>query len=164
MKNRRGNEGIGGGLVGLGLALAACGGEPLTDDLGETASATDPWGWCVDHPCPNIEAVGYGGCPFDDGLLLVGVKNVGNLTSIPTRTYVEFRRGTSKLVIGFHDLGTDALSPGETNAYWVTVPPIWNNGCTTQLCRWKVIADATDLVNEVDGTNNVRSGTCWFPN
>jgi hypothetical protein len=150
--------------MALGVALGACGGEPLTDDLGETASATDPWGWCVDHPCPNYEVINYGGCPFDDGLLLVGVKNVGTLAApYVTRTHVEFRYSTSKLVVDDHDITTEPLSAGGSKVVWIPAPAISRASCRTRLCRWKVIADADDYINEVDGTNNILGGTCWFP-
>jgi hypothetical protein len=124
----------------------------------ESASYTDPWYFCVDHPCPDLAAINYGLCPMSSGLLEVGVKNVGNASAGPTTTRVEFVGYATQYL---STPGLNASGKGSQKVSWIPVPSAWLASCTTSICRWRVSADVYDVVSEIDGQNNLVSGNCF---
>lgn len=147
-------------LVTASLLCVACGAETLALDVPPSAEegavrATAEPAFCVDHPCADLYPANIGRCPLITGpvRLRVFIVNQGTVNSLASVTRVSFPDFPSYN----RDYSTPGLAAsGGFYAFYATAP----SSCVSPGCAWRVVADATNLVSETNGSNNTRTDAC----
>jgi hypothetical protein len=142
---------------GLMLASAGCGGAAAPDEgdeIGTENSAYTSY-WCVDHlPCADLRPRKYSECLRLGTTMVVAIDNIGGAASNASRAkfWVDF--------YGYSETyDVPGIAAGGTYNLGVSLPI----GCRVEPgCTWGVLADATKLVRETNGSNNTTRGACIY--
>ena len=151
-------------MVLLGIGSSSCSSEgPLPVGGSERGDPPAEQGealhyFCVDHPCADLHPKKIRECYRLGNTMRIDIENIGLINAGPSKAkfWVDWYGYSRTYDVPAIDAGAPPYG------LYVTLPAECLGLKGSPGCSWGLLADATNIVGETNGSNNTTAGACIY--